>query len=395
MHEGRIIFAQIMDYLPRDVFDACVKRYRGDHQVKNFSCRDQFYSMAFAQLTLRDGLRGIQESLRANAHCLYHMGFRCRTISRNTLAVANENRPWKIYADFALALMERALKLYENEPLFVELNDAKVFALDSTTIDLCLKRFPWTPSQQSKAAVKAHVLLNLRGNIPEFIYISDGKTHDVNVLDQLEYNAGAYYIMDRGYVDFTRLYNLHQQRSFFVTRAKKHMKFVAVKSRPVDKMSGLRCDQSIRLTGQTTAKKYPELLRRVKYRDPETDRNLVFLTNDFELPALMIAALYKQRWQVELFFKWIKQHLKIKAFYGYSENAVRTQIWIAMAVYCLLAIIKKQLGGNRDLHEIQEIMSVSIFQKMPINQAFSRVRPKNIAHNPCKQLTLFDLCLGQ
>jgi transposase len=394
MYEGKIIFAQVMDFLPRDVFDACVKRYRGNHQVKDFSCRDQFCAMAFAQLTLRDGLRGIQESLRANAHCLYHMGFRCRTISRSTLSVANENRPWQIYADFALVLMERARKLYENEPFALEL-DAKVFAFDSTTIDLSLTRFPWTPSQQSKAAVKAHVLLNLRGNIPEFIYISNGKTHDVNILDQLQYQVGVYYLMDRGYVDFARLYNLHQQRAFLVTRAKKHMKFVAVKSRPVDKASGLRCDQSIRLTGQTTAKKYPELLRRIKYRDPETDRSLVFLTNDFELPASMIAALYKQRWQVELFFKWIKQHLKIKAFYGYSENAVRTQIWIAVAVYCLLAIIKKELGGNRDLHEIQEILSVSIFQKMPIKQVFSRIQPKNERDYTHNQLNLFDLCSGQ
>jgi transposase len=394
MYEGKIIFAQVMDFLPRDVFDACVKRYRGNHQVKDFSCRDQFCAMAFAQLTLRDGLRGIQESLRANAHCLYHMGFRCRTISRSTLSVANENRPWQIYADFALVLMERARRLYENEPFALEL-DAEVFALDSTTIDLSLTRFPWTPSQQSKAAVKAHVLLNLRGNIPEFIYISDGKTHDVNVLDILQYQAGVYYLMDRGYVDFTRLYNLHQQRAFLVTRAKKHMKFVAVKSRPVDKASGLRCDQSIRLTGQTTAKKYPELLRRIKYRDQETGRSLVFLTNDFELSASMIAALYKQRWQVELFFKWIKQHLKIKAFYGYSENAVRTQIWIAVAVYCLLAIIKKELGGNRDLHEIQEILSVSIFQKMPIKQVFSRIQPKNERDCTHNQLNLFDLCSGQ
>ena len=394
MYEGKIIFAQIMDFLPRDVFDSCVKRYRGNHQVKDFSCRDQFCAMAFAQLTLRDGLRGIQESLRANAHCLYHMGFRCNTISRSTLSVANENRPWQIYADFALVLMDRARKLYENEPFALEL-DAKVFALDSTTIDLSLTRFPWTPSQQSKAAVKAHVLLNLRGNIPEFIIISDGKTHDVNILDQLEYQVGVYYLMDRGYVDFARLHNLHQQRAFFVTRAKKHMKFIAVKSRPVDKTSGLRCDQSIRLTGQTTAKKYPELLRRIKYRDPETDRSLVFLTNDFVLPAFMIAALYKQRWQVELFFKWIKQHLKIKTFYGYSENAVRTQIWIAVAVYCLLAIIKKKLGGDRDLHEIQEILSVSIFQKMPIKQAFSRIQPKITRDNSYNQLNLFDLCSGQ
>ena len=390
MHEGRLIFAQIMDHLPREVFDACVERYQGNRKVAGFTCRDQFYAMAFAQLTLRDGLRGIQESLRANSHCLYHMGFRCKTISRSTLADANEQRPWKIYADFALALMTRARKLYEKEPFALEL-DAKVFALDSTTIDLCLARFPWTPSQQSKAAVKAHVLLNLRGNIPEFIVVSGGKTHDVNILDDLEYQAGAYYVMDRGYVDFTRLHRLHQGGAFFVTRAKKRMKFEVVQSRPVAKATGLRCDQFIRLTGQTTARNYPEWLRRVKYRDPETGRSLVFLTNDFVLPALMVAKLYKMRWQVELFFKWIKQHLKIKSFYGYNENAVRTQLWVAVSVYCLLAIIKKEVGGDRDLHEIQEILSVSVFQKMPILQAFSRIRLNSPSKASRNQPSLFDL----
>jgi hypothetical protein len=369
MYEGRLIFAQLMDYLPREVFDDCVKQYGGNYNNKGFTCRDQFLAMAFAQLTLRDGLRGIQDTLDANRHCLYHMGFRCGSILRSTLAHANKHRPWQIYARFAMALMERARKLYVNEPLAIEL-DAKVFALDSTTIDLCLTRFPWTPSQQSKAAVKVHVLLNLRGSIPEFIVITGGKTHDVNILDHLRYVPGAYYVVDRGYVDFKRLYQLHQNKAFFVTRAKRHMRFAVVESRPVDKETGLRCDQTIRLTGVTTKKEYPEYLRRIKYRDPKTGKTLTFLTNDFELPALLIAALYKQRWQVELFFKWVKQHLKIKVFYGYSENTVRTQLWIAVAVYCLLAIIKKELKADRELHEIQEILSASVFQKMPIYRHF-------------------------
>ena len=388
MHEGRIIFAQLMDYLPREIFDDCVKQYGGNYNNKGFTCRDQFLAMAFAQLTLRDGLRGIQDTLDANRHCLYHMGFRCGAISKSTLAHANKNRPWQIYARFAITLMERARKLYANEALAVEL-DAKVFALDSTTIDLCLTRFPWTPSQQSKAAVKMHVLLNLRGSIPEVIVITDGKTHDVNILDQLRYIPGAYYVMDRGYVDFKRLYQLHQNKAFFVTRAKRHMRYAVVESRPVDKETGLRCDQTIRLTGATTKKAYPEYLRRIKFRDPETGKTLVFLTNDFELPALLIAALYKQRWQVELFFKWIKQHLKIKVFYGYSENTVRTQLWIAVAVYCLLAIIKKELKAERELHEIQEILSASIFQKMPILQAFSKARGNLSTSTPSNQLSLF------
>lgn len=388
MHEGRLIFAQIMDYLPREIFDDCVGRHRGNYNNKGFTCRDQFLAMAFAQLTLRDGLRGIQDTLDANSHCLYRMGFRCGSISKSTLAHANKTRPWQIYAQFAMALMARARKLYANDPLAIDL-DAKVFALDSTTIDLCLTRFPWTPSQQSKAAVKMHVLLDLRGSIPEFIVISDGKTHDVNILDQVRYIPGAYYVMDRGYVDFKRLYQLHQSKALFVTRAKRHMRFAVIESRPVDKESGLRCDQTIRLTGATTKKGYPEALRRIKYRDQETGRILVFLTNDFTLPALLIAALYKQRWQVELFFKWIKQHLKIKAFYGYSENAVRTQLWIAVAVYCLLAIIKKELKADRELHEIQEILSVSVFQKMPILQAFSKTKPNLSNSIFSNQLSLF------
>jgi IS4 transposase len=390
MYEGQYLFTQVMDFLPREVFDDCVKQHRGDYNSKELSCRDQFLAMAYAQLTRLDGLRGIQETLNLNRRRLYHMGFRCGAISRSTLAHANKTRPWRLYAQFATALMERARKLYAREPLAVDL-DAQVFALDSTTIDLCLARFPWTPSQQEKAAVKMHVLLDLHGSIPDFIVVSGGKTHDVNILDQLRYAPGAYYVMDRGYVDFERLHRLHQGRAFFVTRAKRRMRFSVVLSRPVDKAAGLRCDQTIRLTGQDTKKGYPEPLRRVKYRDPETGRTLGFLTNNFALPALMIAALYKQRWQVELFFKWIKRHLRIKAFYGHSENAVRTQLWIAVAVYCLLAIIKKSLGADRDLHEIQEILKVSIFLKMPINQAFSR-ESRNPEHEDSpKPPSLFDL----
>ena len=388
MHEGRIIFAQIMDFLPRDTFNACVRKYKGNSYCKEFSCRDQFLSMAFAQLTLREGLRGIQETLRANSHCLYHMGFRCKTVSRNTLAHANRERPWQIYAEFAMALMKRARQLYRGESLAVDL-DANLFALDSTTIDLCLARFPWTPSQQSKAAVKVHVLLNLRGNIPDFIVVTDDKTHDVNILDLVRYEPGAYYVMDRGYLDFKRLYALHKSLAFFVIREKSNAAFSVCESHPVNKDTGLRCDQTIRLTSSTGRKHYPERLRRVKYHDPETGNILTFYTNDFDLPALVIAELYKQRWQVELFFKWIKQHLKIKVFYGHSENAVRTQIWIAVTVYCLLAIIRKEVGADREMHEIQEILSASIFQKMPILQAFSRIGPNLFNSTFSNQLSLF------
>ena len=389
MYEGKIIFAQIVDFLPRRHLAAIIEKYKGNRKVKDFTCRDQLLAMIFAQITLREGLRGIESTLRANQHCLYHMGFRCETVSRNTLANANEVRPWQIWAELAQELMKRAQALYVGEALGIAL-DARVFALDSTTIDLCLTRFPWTPSQQAKAAVKMHVLLDLRGNIPDFIVVSGGKTHDVNLLDQLVYTPGAYYIMDRGYVDFTRLYRLHQSKAFFITRAKRPMRFDAVKSRPVDKATGLICDQSIRLTGANTRKGYPEYLRRIRYRDPETGRTLVFLANDFDLPALMIAQLYKQRWQVELFFKWIKQHLKIKSFYGYSENAVKTQLWIAVATYSLLAIIRKELGADREMHEIQEILSASVFQKMPILSVFSRIPVKNDPLESYKCPSLFD-----
>jgi len=393
MYVGQMLFAQLMEFLPRHDFDACVEKYQGNFSVKDFSCRDQFGVMVYAQLTGLGGLRGIQETLRVNGQYLYHMGFRCATVSRNTLAEANKQRPWRIYADLALILMERARTLYEKEPFALDL-DAKVFALDSTTIDLCLTRFPWTPSQQSKAAVKMHTLLDLRGNIPDFLVISDGKTHDVHFLEQIVYLAGAYYIFDRGYLDFALWYRIHQARALFVTRAKKNLRFTPVASNPVDKAAGLRCDQTVHLTLSDARASYPERLRRVKYRDPETGKTLVFLTNDFDLPALMIAELYKQRWQIELFFKWIKQHLRIKKFYGYSENAVRTQLWIAVATYCLLAIARKELGGDRDFHEIQEILRVSLFQKIPIFHVFSRQEQKTEENGTPNQLPLFNLNLG-
>ena len=389
MHKGRILFTQIMEYLSYDVFDHYVKKYRGDYKSKSFSCRDQFLAMVFAQLTERSSLRGIEVTLRANKSLLYHMGFRCETVSRNTLANANEIRPWQIYQSLALYLMRKAQKLYAKETPAVDV-DARIFALDSTTIDLCLERFFWAPFRQSKAAVKIHVLLDLRGNIPEFIVITDGKVNDVNILDDIVYLAGAYYIVDRGYLDFGRLYRIHQSQAFFVTRAKRRLCFSVVVSREVDKTTGLRCDQTIRLTGFYPKKSYPDALRRIKYRDPETGRGLVFLTNNFSLPALTIADLYRQRWQVELFFKWIKQHLRIKTFYGYSENAVRTQLWIAIAVYCLLAIIRKELGGDRELHEIQEILTAAIFQKTPILQVFSKAELKIEPSCPYKHPSLFD-----
>lgn len=375
MYTGRILFTQIMGYLPYDVLDYYVQKYRGDYKAKNFSCRDLLLAMAFAQLTDRSGLRGIESTLRANRHLLYHMGFRCETISRNTLANANETRPWQIFEGLAKHLMRKAQKLYAKESLAVDV-DARIFALDSTTIDLCLERFFWAPYGKPSAAVKVHVLLDIRGSIPEFVVITKAKMYDVRILDVIEYLAGAFYIMDRAYVDFDRLYTLHQSQAFFVTRAKRRTRFAVVVSREVDKSTGLRCDQTIRLTGANTKKYYPEAMRRIKYRDPNTGRSLVFLTNNFALPALTIAELYRQRWQVELFFKWIKQHLRIKKFYGYSENAVRIQLWVAVAVYCLLAIIRKELGADRELHEIQEILSASIFQKMPILQAFSTIEPK-------------------
>ena len=389
MYEGQTVFSQIMRYLPLRIFHQCVARYQGDHRTKQFTCLDQFRCMAFAQLTYRESLRDIQACLRAMQAKLYHMGIRGR-ISKSTLADANEKRDWRIYADFAQILITHARKLYTQEDFGVELSNT-VYALDATTIDLCLSLFPWARFRKTKGAVKMHTLLNLRGNIPEFIHISDGKMADVHVLDLLIAEPGSFYIMDRGYLDFARLYHLHQAHAFFVTRAKRGFNFTRRYSHQIDKSTGLQCDQTIVLTGFYPAKKYPDVLRRVRYYDEESDTRFVFLTNQFDLPAVTIAQLYKARWQVELFFKWIKQHLRIKAFYGTSENAVKTQIWIAVCVYLLVATIKKELHLEQSLYTILQVFSVTLFEKTPILQLFSETTSQIETSSPHIQLTLLDL----
>ena len=388
MYTGSLVFSQVMEFLPMHTFRRCVQRYRGNHKIKTFSCLDQFRCMAFAQLTYRESLRDIEACLRAQQHKLYHMGIR-GGISRNTLANANKVRDWRIYAEFAQTLIQTARKLYIDEEIGVELNNT-VYALDSTTIDLCLSMFPWARFRATKAAVKLHTLLDLRGSIPTFIHISDGKMHDVNVLDLLLPEAGAFYILDRGYLDFQRLYNLHLGSAFFITRAKSNFQCRRLYSHPVDKEIGLKCDQTILLTGYYAAKDYPEKLRRIKYYDSKTEKTLVFLTNNFSLPATVIADLYRCRWQVELFFKWIKQHLRIKAFFGTSENAVKTQIWIAVAVYVQVAIIKKQLNIHASLYTILQILSVTIFENKPLKQVLLGDDNSKFEADSPNQLTLFD-----
>ena len=377
MYSGKLVFAQLMEFFPRHDFDKCVRRYRGNIRTRDFSCRDQFLAMAFAQLTYRESLRDIETCLRSVQPKLYHMGFRGR-IARSTIADANRNRDWRIYADFAQTLIHRARKLYHNEPLGLDL-EGTAYALDSTTIDLCLSLFPWATFRRHKAAVKLHTLLDLRGNIPCFLRVSHGKMHDVNILDELPIEPGAFYIMDKAYIDYARLYRLHRQAAFFLTRAKKNLNAKRRQSRIIDKTTGLRSDQTIVLSGVKSSQSYPEALRRIHYYDIETGKRFVFLTNNFVLPALSIAQLYKCRWQIELFFKWIKQHLRIKAFYGTSPNAVRTQIWIAISVYVLVAIVKKELKIERSLSEILQILSVNPFEKTPAftasnepNKQFSR-----------------------
>jgi len=387
MYSGKLIFTQVMDFMPLKTFHRCVERYQGNFSVKSFSCLDQFRTMAFAQLTYRESLRDIEACLRAQNNKLYHMGIR-GNIARSTLAEANEIRNWCIYADFAQHLIGIARKLYQSESMPVELDQA-VYALDSTTIDLCLSVFPWAHFRKAKAAVKMHTLLDLRGNIPTFIYISDGKLHDVNVLDVLPVDPGSIYVMDKGYVDFARLYSITQRLAFFVTRAKVNLKCERIYSHPVDKSTGLICDQTVKLTGIVTSKKYPDKIRRTKYRDTETGKLLVFLTNNFDLPAATIAALYKQRWQVELFFKWIKQNLRIKNFYGTSENAVKTQIWIAVSVYLMVAIIKKRLKIEASLYTILQVMSVSAFEKTPLDQLLRFCDCKSDSTDKDNQLNLF------
>jgi IS4 transposase len=389
MNTGKTIFSQVMEFLPLYEFRKCIDRYHGDYKVQSFSCMDQFLCMAFAQLTYRESLRDIESCLRFMQPKLYHMGFRS-SISKSTLADANNQRSWHIYADFAQVLIHRARKLYLNEPFGVELKQT-AYALDATTIDLCLSLFPWARFRKSKAAVKLHALLDLRGSIPSFIEITDGRIHEVNILDILIPEAGSFYIMDRGYLDFARLYTLHLASSFFIVRAKSNLQCRRLYSSPVDKSSGLRCDQTILLTGYQSAKDYPEKLRLIKFFDAEHDLRLTFLTNHFMLEALKIAQLYKCRWKIELFFKWIKQHLRIKAFFGTSENAVKTQIWIAISMYVLVAIIKKELKLKQSLYTILQILSVTIFEKTPIYQALAETEfIDEVAEND-KQLMLFKL----
>jgi len=388
MYTVSLVFSQVMDHLPMHTFRRCVRRYHGNHKIISFSCLDQFRCMAFAQLTYRESLRDIEACLRAQQNKLYHMGIR-GGIARNTLSNANRIRDWRIYADFAQSLIQIARRLYVDEAMGVEL-DNTVYALDSTTIDLCLSVFPWAHFRATKAAVKLHTLLDLRGSIPTFIHISDGKMHDVNVLDLLLPEVGAFYVMDRAYVDFSRLYDLHLGSAFFVTRAKSNLQCRRLYSHPVDKTLGLRYDQTIRLTGFYSSRGYPGKLRRIKYYDSKTDKTFIFLTNNFVLPAMIIAELYRCRWQVELFFKWIKQHLRIKSFFGTTENAVKTQIWIAVSVYVLVAIIKKRLNLNASLYTILQILSVTIFENAPINQVLSGDETDGFNPNPPNQLFLFD-----
>jgi hypothetical protein len=388
MHEGHYVFAQVMQHLPLTTFRRCVARYRGEYRVKHFSCLDQYLCLAFAQLTWRESLRDIEACLRAQSSKLYHLGFRS-AIARNTLANANAVRDWRIYADFAQHLISIARQLYADDPLVLDL-DETVYALDSTTIDLCLSVFPWAPFRSTKAAVKLHTLLDLRGSIPSFIFISDGKMHDVNILDQLVPEAGAFYVMDRGYLDFERLARLDDAGSFFVTRAKSNLKARRRYSRPVDRSTGLICDQTVLLTGFYSRQGFDRPLRRIKFNDPKTGKRLVFLTNNLALDALTIAKLYKCRWQVELFFKWIKQHLRIKAFFGTSENAVKSQIWIAVSVYVLVAIVKKRLALPASLYEILQILSLTLFEKTQVNCLFDDGTGQNSLDSDSNQLYLFN-----
>ena len=388
MNLGKLVFAQVTQHLPLTTFRRCVARYGGEHKVKSFSCLDQYLCMAFAQLTYRESLRDIEACLRAQESKLYHLGIQSR-VSRSTLADANEVRDWRIYADFAQSLIRIARRLYADEPFGVDLQET-VYALDASTIDLCLSVFSWAPFRSAKAAIKLHTLLDLRGNIPSFLHISDGKLHDVNVLDLLLPEPGAFYIMDRGYIDFARLYRLHQAGSFFVTRAKSNLKAQRRYSHPVDRNTGLICDQTIVLTGFYTRQDFDAPLRRIRFKDPQTGKRLVFLTNNFTLAAITITELYRCRWQVELFFKWIKQHLRIKVFFGTSENAVKTQVWIAVSTYLLVAIVKKRLHIPASLYEMLQILSLTMFERIPLDQLLNNI---NTDEDQCfltNQLNLFN-----
>jgi hypothetical protein len=389
MHAGRIVFAQLIDHLPPYEFHKCVERYHGNYKLRGFSCLDQFLCLAFAQLTFRESLRDIEACLRSVPSKLYHMGFRGK-VSRSTLADANEAHDWRIFADFAQVLIHIARPIYANESLGFDL-DNTVYALDSTTIDLCLSVFPWARFRATKAAIKLHTLLDLRGPIPTFLEVSEGKLHDVNILDAIVPEPGSFYVMDRAYVDFQRLHVFQEGGAFFVTRTKKGIQFHRRYSRDIDASTGLRSDHTVVLAGSTSRKHYPDPLRRIRFHDAEQDRFLRFLTNNFDLPALTICLLFKSRWQVELFFKWIKQHLRIKAFYGYSENAVKTQIWIAVSVYVLVAIVKKRLALEGSLHEILQVLSLTLFEQVPILQAFGNLDSQENSDDFSKQLNLLDL----
>ena len=389
MNEGRSIFSQLISFLPDRQFRRCVARYHGDARLRGFSCWDQFLAMAFAQLTYRDGLRDIEACLRAVGSKLYHLGFRGR-IARSTLADANETHDWRIFADFAQVLIAVARPLYASDPIGVEL-DQSLYALDSTTIDLCLKLFPWAKFRRRKAAVKMHTLLDLHGNIPTFVRVTSGKVHDVNILDELLIEPAAFYVMDRGYIDFERLYRFTLESAFFVVRSKTNLLLQRRYSHPVDKATGVRSDQTVILAAYQSGSVYPDPLRKISYLDAETGRRHVFLTNHFTLPALTIAQIYKQRWQVELFFKWIKQHLRIKAFYGVSDNAVKTQIWIAVSVYVLVAIVRKRLALEVSLYQILQILSVTLFEKTPISCALQSTDSQPDLSTFDNQLDLFNL----
>ncbi len=388
MNTGQTVFAQIMQHIPMHEFKKCVTKYNGDYRTRTFSCLDQFLCMAFAQLTQRDSLRNIEVCLRTQKNKLYHMGIR-GAVSKSTLADANDRRDWRIFADFAHILISLAREIYHDDGFAVDLANT-AYALDSSTVDLCLSMFPWAHFRKTKGAIKLHTLLDLRGNIPSFIQITTGKVHDVNILDQLVFEAGSFYIMDRGYLDFKRLFNITLQSAFFITRSKSNLAFNRLHSFAVDKTEGLRCDQTVNLSNFYAHKDYPDKLRRIRFFDAKNQKSLVFLTNNFSLPALTIAQLYKQRWQVELFFKWIKQHLHIKTFYGTSENAVKTQVWIAIAVYVLVAIMKKQLKMNQSLYMILQVISISIFDKTHILQALEGDLQNNIENQIHNQLNLFN-----
>lgn len=384
MHEGKLVFAQLTDLVHPEQFRRCVRRYDGDYKIKTFSCWNQFLCMAFGQLTFRESLRDVETCLGSRRDQLYHLGIRGE-VSHSTLADANRERDWRIYHDLAQLLIRRARSLYHSEPIGLELKET-VYALDSTTIDLCLNLFPWARFRRTKAAIKLHTLLDLRGSIPTFISISQGKQADVRILDELVLESGSFYVMDRGYLDFQRLYCFVLASAFFVTRAKTHLQFNRLESLPVDPSTGVRSDQIVWLRNPSSIKHYPDKLRRIHYVDAETGKSLIFLTNNFELPAITIALLYKSRWKVELFFKWIKQHLRIKHFYGTSDNAVKTQIWISICVYVLVAIVKKQLGSQRSLYSILQILSVNVFAKEPMHQVLTEFESRNPEGDTCNQL---------